>query len=72
MAKTGFIVKDGLVVEALPNTMFRVDIEDIGHQILCTASGKMRQNYIKIVNGDKVRVEISPYDLTRGRIVCRL
>lgn len=72
MAKQDFIIKDGTITEALPNTMFRVDIEDINTNILCVASGKMRQNFIKMVKGDKVRVEISPYDLTKGRIVCRL
>ena len=71
MAKDNFIIKDGVVTQALPNTMFRVDIGgDIN--LLCVVSGRMRQNFIKIIEGDKVKVEISPYDLTRGRIVCRL
>ena len=71
MAKTQAIEAEGVVVEALPNTMFRVELES-GHTILCVASGKMRKNYIKIIVGDYVRVEISPYDLTRGRIITRL
>lgn len=72
MSKENFIIKDGVVTEALPNTMFRVEVDDGNLNLLCVVSGKMRQNFIKIVSGDKVRLEISPYDLTRGRIVCRL
>lgn len=72
MGKSDFIVKEGVVTQALPNTMFRVDLDEGIQNILCVASGRMRQNYIKIVEGDRVRVEISPYDLTRGRIVARL
>ena len=62
----------GVVTESLPNVMFRVQLECNGDVILCQASGKMRKNYIKIIVGDRVRVEMSPYDLTRGRIVSRL
>lgn len=65
------ITVEGVVTQALPNVMFRVDLEN-GANILCVASGKMRLNYIKILEGDKVRVEISPYDLTKGRIIARL
>ena len=62
---------EGEVVEALPSTMFRIQIEDGGHQVLAKISGKMRKNYIRILPGDKVKVELSPYDLTRGRITYR-
>ncbi len=65
------IVMEGEVVEALPNGMFRVQLEG-GHEILAHISGKMRINFIRILPGDRVRVELSPYDLTRGRIVYRL
>lgn len=61
---------EGVVRESLPNTMFRVEIQN-GHIILAHLSGKMRKNYIRIVPGDKVKVELSPYDLTRGRIIFR-
>ena len=61
---------EGEVVEALPSTMFRVQIEG-GHEVLAKISGKMRKNYIRILPGDKVKVELSPYDLTRGRITYR-
>ena len=61
---------EGEVVEALPSTMFRVQI-DGGHSVLATISGKMRKHYIRILPGDKVKVELSPYDLTRGRITYR-
>ena len=61
----------GTVVEALPNTNFRVELEN-GHTILAYLSGRMRKNYIRVYLGDKVRVEMSPYDLTRGRITYRL
>jgi translation initiation factor IF-1 len=64
------LLVDGTVVEALPNTMFRVELED-GHQLLAYLSGKMRKYYIRVLLGDRVRVEISPYDLERGRIVYR-
>ncbi len=65
------IVMEGEVVEALPNGMFRVQLEG-GHEVLAHISGKMRINFIRILPGDKVKVELSPYDLTRGRIVYRL
>jgi len=61
---------EGTIVEALPNVMFRIDLEN-GHNILGHISGKMRKHYIRILPGDKVTVELSPYDLTRGRIVYR-
>ena len=61
---------EGEVVEALPSTMFRVHI-DSGHEVLATISGKMRKNYIRILPGDKVKVELSAYDLNRGRITYR-
>ncbi len=64
------IVVEGKVTEALPGTQFRVKLES-GHEILAYLSGRMRKNYIRILLGDKVRVELSPYDLTRGRIVYR-
>jgi translation initiation factor IF-1 len=62
---------EGEVVEALPSTMFRVELES-GHSVLATISGKMRKHYIRILPGDRVKVELSPYDLTRGRITFRL
>lgn len=71
MPKEQAIITEGIVIEALPNAMFRVELES-GHVILCVASGKMRKNYIKIIVGDSVRVEMSPYDLSKGRIVTRL
>jgi translation initiation factor IF-1 len=61
---------EGTVIEALPNTMFRVELDN-GHEVLAYLSGKMRKYYIRILLGDRVRVEISPYDLTRGRITYR-
>jgi translation initiation factor IF-1 len=61
---------EGKVVEALPNTMFRVELPN-GHRVLAHISGRMRMHYIKILPGDKVTVELSPYDLTRGRIIYR-
>jgi translation initiation factor IF-1 len=64
------IQAEGSVVEALPNAMFTVALEN-GHQVLAHASGKMRQNFIRILPGDKVRLELSPYDLKRGRITYR-
>lgn len=65
------IVVEGEVVENLPNTLFRVKIDDSEKIILCYLSGKMRKNYIKILPGDKVRLEVTPYDLNRGRIIYR-
>lgn len=70
MAKEGSIEVDGVVQEALPNAMFRVELEN-GHEIMAHISGKMRMHYIKILPGDKVRVEMSPYDLSKGRIAFR-
>jgi translation initiation factor IF-1 len=69
-AKESTIQVEGTIVEALPNTMFRVDLEN-GHRVLGHISGKMRKHYIRILPGDKVTVELSPYDLTRGRITYR-
>ena len=70
LAKEDVIEVEGAVVEALPNTVFKVELKN-GHQILAHISGKLRMNYIKILPGDKVKVELSPYDLTRGRITWR-
>jgi translation initiation factor IF-1 len=61
---------EGTILESLPNAMFRVELEN-GHKVLAHISGKMRMNYIRILPGDKVSVEMSPYDLTRGRIIYR-
>ena len=70
MAKEDVFEYVGTVLEALPNAMFRVEFEN-GHKILAHISGKLRMNYIRILPGDKVTVEMSPYDLTRGRITWR-
>mgnify|MGYP006386316653 CR=1 FL=1 len=70
MAKQSAIEKDGTIIEALPNAMFRVELDN-GHVIIAHISGKMRMHYIRILPGDKVRVEMSPYDLTKGRISFR-
>ena len=70
MAKTDSIELEGTVLEKLPNAMFRVELEN-GHEILAHISGKLRMNYIRILPGDKVTLEMSPYDLTKGRIVWR-
>lgn len=70
MAKQALIKQDGTIIEALSNAMFKVKLEN-GHEILATISGKMRMHYIRILPGDKVGVEMSPYDLTRGRIIFR-
>ncbi|MDB5230648.1 MAG: translation initiation factor [Chitinophagaceae bacterium] len=70
MSKQPLIKQDGVILEALSNAMFRVKLEN-GHEILATISGKMRMNYIRILPGDKVGVEMSPYDLSRGRIIFR-
>ena len=70
MAKSNMIEVEGTVVESLPNTTFQVDIGN-GHTILAHISGKLRMNFIRILPGDKVTVEMSPYDLTRGRITWR-
>ena len=68
--KEDVIEVEGVVVEALPNTNFKVELEN-GHQVLAHISGKLRMNYIKILPGDKVKLELSPYDLNRGRIIWR-
>ena len=70
MAKDDVIEVEGTVVESMPNAMFKVEIQG-GHQILAHISGKLRMNFIRILPGDKVTVEMSPYDLTRGRITWR-
>lgn len=70
MAKDDSIEVEGTVLEPLPNAMFRVELEN-GHKILAHISGKMRMHYIRILPGDKVTVQLSPYDLTRGRITFR-
>ncbi|EIC81846.1 Translation initiation factor IF-1 [Streptococcus salivarius PS4] len=70
VAKEDVIEIEGKVVETMPNAMFTVELEN-GHQILATVSGKIRKNYIRILVGDRVTVEMSPYDLTRGRITYR-
>ncbi len=70
MSKEDVIEVEGTVVEALPNTNFKVKLEN-GHQVLAHISGKLRMNYIKILPGDKVKLELSPYDLNRGRITWR-
>ncbi len=70
MARSDMIQAEGSVLEALPNAMFTVELEN-GHHVLAHASGKMRKNFIRIIIGDKVRVELSPYDLARGRITYR-
>jgi translation initiation factor IF-1 len=70
MSKQSSIQQDGTVLESLGNAMFRVELEN-GHVIISHISGKMRMHYIKILPGDKVKVEISPYDLTKGRITFR-
>jgi translation initiation factor IF-1 len=64
------LILEGKIIEALPNTTFRVQLEN-GHEVLAYLSGKMRKHYIRVLLGDGVRVELSPYDLTRGRIVYR-
>ncbi len=70
MAKQGSISVDGVITETLPNAMFRVRLEN-GHEVLAHVSGKMRMHFIRILQGDKVTVELSPYDLTKGRITYR-
>ncbi len=70
MAKDDVIEVEGTVVEALPNAMFKVELEN-GHQVLAHISGKLRMNFIRILPGDKVTIEMSPYDLTKGRITWR-
>lgn len=70
MAKEDNIEMQGTVIDTLPNTMFRVELEN-GHQVTAHISGKMRKNYIRILTGDKISVELTPYDLTKGRIIFR-
>ena len=70
MAKEDMIEVEGTVIEALPNAMFQVELAN-GHKVLAHISGKLRMNFIKILPGDKVTLEMSPYDLSRGRITCR-
>ncbi len=70
MAKQKAIEQDGIIIEALGNAMFRVELEN-GHKIIAHISGKMRMHYIKILTGDKVKIEMSPYDLSKGRIIFR-
>ncbi len=70
MSKQDVIEVEGTVLEPLPNAMFKVELEN-GHQVLAHVSGKIRMNFIRILPGDRVTVELSPYDLTRGRIVYR-
>ena len=70
MSKADVIEIEGKVIEKLPNTMFRVELEN-GHVVLAHISGKLRMNYIKILPGDKVTIEMSPYDLSKGRIIWR-
>lgn len=71
MAKEDQIEMDGKVIDTLPNTMFRVELEN-GHVVTAHISGKMRKHYIRILTGDKVKVEMTPYDLTKGRITFRM
>ncbi|MBQ5756677.1 MAG: translation initiation factor IF-1 [Erysipelotrichaceae bacterium] len=71
MAKKDVIEADGVVVDAQPNAMFVVELDGSKHRVLATVSGKIRMNFIRILPGDKVKVELSPYDLTRGRITWR-
>ncbi len=70
MPKEELIETEGTVLEMLPNAMFRVELDN-GHKVLAHVSGKMRMNFIRILPGDKVKLELSPYDLTRGRITFR-
>jgi translation initiation factor IF-1 len=70
MAKEDVIEMDGVVLETLPNTMFRVELEN-GHMVTAHISGRMRKHYIRILTGDKVKVELTPYDLSKGRITYR-
>lgn len=69
MSKADVVEIEGVVVEKLPNAMFQVELEN-GHKVLAHISGKLRMNYIRILPGDTVKLELSPYDLTKGRIIC--
>jgi translation initiation factor IF-1 len=71
MAKADLIEVDGVVLEALPNTIFKVEIQE-GHIVTAHLGGKLRKNFIRILPGDRVKLELSPYDLTRGRITYRM
>ncbi|MDD5130473.1 MAG: translation initiation factor IF-1 [Candidatus Omnitrophica bacterium] len=71
MSKEELIETEGKIIEALPNAMFKVELEN-GHVVLAHVSGKMRMNFIRIIPGDKVKLELSPYDLARGRITFRV
>lgn len=71
MAKEELIETEGKIIEALPNAMFKVELEN-GHRVLAHVSGKMRMHFIRILPGDKVKLELSPYDLSRGRITFRV
>ncbi len=71
MSKEELIETEGKIIETLPNAMFRVELEN-GHVVLAHVSGKMRMNFIRILPGDRVKLELSPYDLTRGRITFRI
>ena len=70
MAKEAVIEMDGIVIDTLPNTLFRVELEN-GHVVTAHISGRMRKHYIRILTGDKVKVELTPYDLSKGRITYR-
>jgi translation initiation factor IF-1 len=70
--KSDSMVFEGEVIENLPNTLFRVQLKEVDKVVLCYLSGKMRKNYIKILPGDKVRIEMTPYDKDRGRITYRI
>jgi translation initiation factor IF-1 len=70
VAKEDSLEMEGTIIDTLPNTMFRVELEN-GHVVIAHISGKMRKNYIRILTGDKVKVELTPYDLSKGRIVYR-
>ncbi|HTN33331.1 MAG TPA: translation initiation factor IF-1 [Marinobacter sp.] len=70
MAKSDVVEMEGVIIDTLPNTMFRVELSN-GHVVTAHISGKMRKNYIRILTGDKVKVELTPYDLSKGRIVYR-
>ncbi len=70
MSKSDLIEMEGVIVEKLPNAMFKVELEN-GHVVLAHISGKLRMNFIRILQGDKVKIELSPYDLNKGRIIWR-
>lgn len=72
MSKQQNLEQYGVVLQELGNSMFRVSLDATGHEIICTISGKIRKNYIRIMAGDKVKLEMSPYDLNRGRITTRI